>query len=145
MNWTLIWLAVFLGTLVIEFITPMNLITIWFSFGALGALIVSFLSSNIILQWICFILLSLASFFMMRPVAKKLLQGETIATNSDRLIHTRFILEEDLLPNKVMIHPVGQEQWSIKHMGNTLLAKGSLVEVISIDGVKLIIKEIKTN
>lgn len=139
----LIWGGVFVAALVFEFITPLNLVTIWFAFGALGALLAALFEVGFMAQLILFIALSLTAFVMIRPFASKFLRGEIIATNLDRMVGTTFSLAEDLAAKSVCQQKVESQIWTIKNADNTALSKGTLVEVLSIDGVKLIVRKIQ--
>ncbi|AGN24852.1 NfeD family protein [Erysipelothrix rhusiopathiae SY1027] len=69
MDW--VWLIVCLGMLVLEVITVGNLVSLWFSFGALAALGTTFLTDNVAVQLAVFAIVSVAALIMIRPMTKK--------------------------------------------------------------------------
>lgn len=138
-----VWMILFLGFGVFEFITPGNLITIWFAFGSLGGLITQQLNLPLPIQILSFILISFASFLLVRPFAKKVMRGETIATNADRLIGQQFRLEKDYDPKEWYQQKINSEVWSIVNAKHESINANTLVEIVSIDGVKLVVRQIK--
>ncbi len=138
-----IWFIIAIACILFEMITPSTLLTIFFSFGALFALLTSFFIDNVLLQTVVFLIVSFASLLSMRPFFSAMLRGETVSTNTDRIIGTQFTLEDDLVKDKWYQQPVNNNTWSIVSSTNKEISKGTLVEVISIDGVKLVVKEIK--
>lgn len=141
-NMLIIWVSIFVLTLIVEFITPLNLITIWFSFGSLGGIVASLFNLDFSMQLVLFVLLTITSFIMMRPLAKQFLQGETVATNFDRIIGSQFTLMMDLAPNQVCQQKVNEAVWSIKSTHPHTIPAGTMVQVLSIDGVKLMVRPI---
>lgn len=138
-----IWFIIAIACILIEMITPSTLLTIFFSFGALFALLASLFIDNVLIQTAIFILVSFVSLLSMRPFFSAMLRGETVSTNTDRMIGTQFRLDNDLVKDKWYQQPVNNNTWSIVSSTNKEISKGTLVEVISIDGVKLVVKEIK--
>lgn len=141
MQW--IWIIIFIATALFELITPGNLITIWFSVGALSALVAEWFGLNVWIQTIIFILVSFIMLLTIRPIAQGMMRGDTIATNSDRIIGHRFRLDHDYNPQVWSQQFVMQSNWSL--VSTQPIPKDTLVEVVSIDGVKLVIMPIKEN
>ena len=81
-----LWIIVFVAMLVFEIITVGNLVTIWFAIGAIAALLTSALTANLVVQILIFIIVSIGSLILIRPVMTKTLQGQTVATNADAII-----------------------------------------------------------
>ena len=81
----LIWL-VFLILFVVAELLTMGLTTIWFAGGALVALIVSFISSNAVLQLIVFVVVSVLLLLVTRPLAKKYFSNRIVKTNIDDMV-----------------------------------------------------------
>ena len=82
---SLIWVIAFLGLLLVEFIT-VGLVSIWFAVGALGALITSFITESVLIQTIVFVIVSVVTLFVTKPLMKKLKITNYEPTNSDRVI-----------------------------------------------------------
>lgn len=138
-----IWLTVFAFFAIFEFVTPGNLITIWFAIGALAALLVQQIGANFVIQMIVFLLVSFGALLLMRPMTQNLMRGDTVATNADRLIGFQFRLERDLDPKHWYQQTINSDTWSIISARNHLIPANTWVEVISIDGVKLVVREVK--
>lgn len=138
-----IWFIIAIACVFIEMITPSSLLTIFFSFGALFALLTSLFIDNVFIQTAVFLIVSFVSLLSMRPFFNAMLRGETVSTNSNRIIGTQFHLDNDLLKDKWYQQPVNNTTWSVISSTNKDISKGTLVEVISIDGVKLVVKPIK--
>lgn len=138
-----LWMILFLFFAVFEFLTPGNLITIWFALGAIGAFFAQQLGANEVIQVIVFLVISLGSLVMIRPFTTNLLRGDTVATNYDRLIGQQFRLERDYDPKVWYQQRVNSDVWSIVNSVHAPLPANTLVEIISIDGVKLVVKQLK--
>ena len=142
--WSL-WLIVAGIFFIIEIATTGFLI-FWLGIGSLFAMITSFITDSIVIQTIVFVASSCILIPLTKPLADKLINKKTVPTNSYSLINKRGIVIVDINP----IESVGQvkvngEIWSAKTEDGTLLAKGTEIEVIKIDGVKLIVSPIKVN
>lgn len=137
-----IWLIVALATLVIEFITLGNLVSIWFSVGALAAYLVAFLNPGFGLELVVFIVVSLVAFAALRPFALKYLTPKLYRTNADRLIGMRTKLIEEIYPDKWGAVTLEGIRWSCldeKHQG---IPKDSLVEVVALEGAKVVVRQV---
>ena len=128
--------------ILIELLTVSNLLFVWFSFGALAAWIGQRFGLRWELQIVLFSLVTLISLFFVRPLTQKYLRGEVVSTNMDRMIGTQFRLEKDLDKTTWYQQNVGSTLWSIVEVNRKSLKKDTLVEVVSIEGVKLVVKSI---
>ncbi|AZK43789.1 NfeD family protein [Erysipelothrix piscisicarius] len=141
MDW--VWLIVCLGMLVLEVITVGNLVSLWFSFAGLAALGTTFLTDNVAVQLAVFAIVSVAALIMIRPMTKNLLRGNVVSTNADRLIGRQFILNEEINQDswgKIKVHG---EEWSATTADQSSISAHTRVEVIVIEGVKLIVKSVE--
>lgn len=137
-----IWIIVLVLAILIELLTVGNLVFVWFSFGALAAWIGQRFGLRWELQIVLFSLVTLISLFFVRPLTQKYLRGEVVSTNMDRMIGTQFRLEKDLDKTTWYQQNVGSTLWSIVEVNRKSLKKDTLVEVVSIEGVKLVVKSI---
>lgn len=137
-----IWIIVLVLAILIELLTVGNLVFVWFSFGALAAWIGQRFGLRWELQFVLFSLVTLISLFFVRPLTQKYLRGEVVSTNMDRMIGTQFRLEKDLDKTTWYQQNVGSTLWSIVEVNRKSLKKDTLVEVVSIEGVKLVVKSI---
>lgn len=142
MDWTLtlIWIGVMLVLLFIEAITP-QLVTIWFALGALVSLIAHLLHAPLILQLILFVLVSVVSLVLTRPLAKKHLKQIKTPTNADRVIGCTGIVQSDINnDNASGTVAVNGTLWSARSESGEMIPAKSKVIVQRIEGVKLIVK-----
>ena len=134
------WLIIFIITFIIE-ITTLSLVSIWFSAGALVAILLDYFGVLFTGQLIGFIATSILTFLIFRPVLMKSIKSEKIKTNTDRLIgRTGEVVKEitSLSPGQVKIN--GQI-WTGKSQDGVNLKEGTLVEVMDIEGAKLVVVE----
>ena len=77
---------------------------------------------------------------------KKFVNKETIVTNVNSLIGKKAIVLEEInsITGTGQIKVDG-EVWSAKTLGDEIIAKGSEVEISSLDGVKACVKLIEKN
>lgn len=118
----------------------------WLGIGALLAMVTSFITSSIIAQTVVFVVTSCILIPLTKPLADKFTNKKTVATNSYSLIQKRGIVTIDINP----IEATGQvkvngEIWSAKSENESSISKGTEIEVLDIDGVKLIVAPIKVN
>ena len=71
---TMIWTLVLVLSVVVEAIT-VDLVSIWFGVGAIGALIAGLLNLNWIVQTFIFMILSILCIIISRPLSKKYLRS----------------------------------------------------------------------
>ena len=140
-SWVYIWIVLILVTVVLEAAT-MQLTCIWFTFGALGAWLVSLCGAPLWLQLIVFCVLSLALLAFTRPIALKYLKPKTEKTNADAIPGKVGVVVSQVRP----IEGIGQVKveglvWSAKpEDGVQTFEIGERVEVVRIEGVKLVIR-----
>ena len=137
-----IWLIVALATLVIEFATMGQLVSIWFSVGALAAYLVSFLSPGFGIELVVFIVVSLLAFAGLRPFALKYLTPKPTRTNADRLIGMRTKLVEEIYPDKWGAVILEGIRWSCLDEKRQGIPKDSLVEVVAFEGAKAVVRQV---
>ena len=140
----IIWLALFVLMLGIEALGP-ELVSIWFSFGALIALIISFIPG--VTWWIellVFVVISIATLLAVRPIFKKYFKRNTFRSNVDSIVGKRgFIVDEisTLVPGTCKI---GDVTWTaISVDDRQTIKKDEIVEVVAVSGNKLIVKKVE--
>ena len=138
------WLIIAGVCLIIEIFTTGFLI-FWFSIGALITMVVSFFTSNIIIQTAVFVISSTILIFATKPFVKKFVKDEdTIKTNVYSIIGKTGIVTQDINPvqSKGQIKVAG-ETWSATSNDENLIPKDSEVKVLEVQGVKLIVTPTK--
>ena len=134
-----IWLVIFIVLVIIELLT-INLVTIWFAFGALLALVVEVGFSNIVLDIITFVITSFLLIILTKPIIGRLKVKKVEATNLDMVINKIGIVTEDIKQDKIGEVKVLGKRWSA--YSNTEIKKDEKVKILSIDGVKLKVEKI---
>ena len=130
------WFITFVVLLFIELVT-VNLVSIWFAIGSLVAFLSTFLTDNVVIQIIVFVVVSIIALLLTKPIVKKFKAIKVVPTNFDRVIGKRA---------EVIKKITEDEYGEVKVMGNvwTAIAKeefdvGQKVIVKAVDGVKLVV------
>lgn len=136
-----IWLAVIVITVVLEVITT-DLVSIWFTFGAVIPLILA--SINVlspIWQTVIFVVVSAVLIATLRKTTFKLLfkNGKDTKTNLDTIIGQKFRLLESTDFETLGKVKIKDLEWSVKGDKQQSIEKGEVVEVVKIEGNKLIV------
>ena len=139
----IVWLALLLIFAAAEAAT-VGLTSVWFAIGSLGALICALLGGNIWLQIGIFIVLSVVCLVALRPLAKKYLNSKVEATNADRVIGQEARVTQDIDNIRgVGAVTIGGIPWTARSEHDTLIPAGTMVRVLRIEGVKVMVEEIK--
>ncbi|MED5276421.1 MAG: NfeD family protein [Actinomycetota bacterium] len=143
--WQWIWLAA-TGMFVLgELAMPGSFFLLPFGAGTAVATILAFSNANESLQWIAFIVISLASLAALRPLARKLNSQEQPArVGSTRLIGEIGVVTKDLgeaLTENGSIQ-IGREEWPAETLEKKHVPAGTRVKVIHIEGTRVVVEVI---
>lgn len=140
-----IWLIASGIFFICEIIT-VGFLVFWLGIGALIAMLVSFFTSNIIVQMSVFVVSSGLLIFATRPLVNKISKKDVVPTNVYSLIGKKAVVTEDIdwVTGKGQIKFEG-EIWSAKSKEQINIPAGSEVEIVSIEGVKAFVKPLKIN
>ena len=139
---TLIWTIVLVAAIVAEAIT-VDLVSIWFSVGAIVALVSDvFFKATEAIQITLFIIVSLSCIILSRPLAKKYLRGNTIKTNYDRIISKHATVTKTITADQKGEVKVMGDYWSATSLNNEVIEEGQHVEVLAIEGNHVVVKKI---
>ena len=135
-----IWLIASGVFFIIEIFT-VGFLIFWLGVGALFAMLISFLTNNIIIQTTVFVISSGLLIFATKPLVNKITKKEVIPTNVYSIVGKKGIVIEDIdwSTGTGQIKSEG-EIWSAKTNEQINIPKGTEVEIESIDGVKVIVK-----
>jgi membrane protein implicated in regulation of membrane protease activity len=138
----ILWIAVLVAAIVIETMT-MGLTSIWFSGGALAAMIVELLNGSTSIQVIVFLVISLILLFYTRPIAVKHFNQKREKTNLDSVIGKTAVVTIPIhnLKETGQVMLDGKEWTARSNDSSKQFDKDALVKVIAIRGVKLIVEE----
>ncbi len=140
-----IWLIA-AGIFFVAEIITVGFLIFWLGIGALLAMIVSFFTSNIIIQTAVFVISSAILIFATKPLVNKITKNDkTISTNVYSIIGKSGLVIEDinLVEGKGQIKVDG-EVWSAICNGNTTIQAGTEVKVLEIRGVKALVEPINS-
>ncbi len=137
---SVIWMIVFVVLSFFELIT-INLVSIWFAIGALASFGVSLITEDATIQIAVFVIISFLSLLLTKSFVKKVRTRKPVPTNLDRVIGKIGIVTEEIAKLNPGEVKVDGKRWTA--ISNKKIGIGSKVEILSIDGVKLSVKEVK--
>lgn len=135
---TIFWFCLFLVALVVELFTA-GLVSIWFAIGALCTMGISYLTKNIVIQLLAFIIISVLTLILTKPLIKKFKVFDVQPTNSDRVIGKIADVTKDIIPNNFGEVKIFGEYWTA--ISEEKIKAGAKVRVKAIEGVKLIVEK----
>lgn len=136
-----IWLGITIIAAAIELIT-IDLVSIWFTIGGIGALIAYALGLSQTIQIVVFIILSIICIFASRPLAKKYLKTQTVSTNYDRVIGQHGLVLKRIDADTRGEVKVLSTQWAASSLDNSTLEVGDYCEILAVEGAHLVVKKI---
>ena len=135
----IVWLAILIAMLVVEANT-ITLVSLWFAFGALAALIASLLGAEIWLQAVLFLGVSAVLLACLRPLVRKHLTPRITRTNVDSVVGTQGFVTADIdnisAAGQVKL---GAMYWTARSTSGEPIPEGTLVRVDRIEGVKVFV------
>lgn len=138
-----IWLIIS-GIFFIAEIITVGFLVFWFGVGALFAMIVSFFTSNVIIQTTVFVMSSAILLFATKPFVKKFLDVKPTNTNAFSIIGKKALVIKEI--NSIQSSgqiKINGEVWSAEAENNEIIPENSEVEILYIKGVKAIVKGVK--
>ncbi len=134
------WLVVLIATLCMEAATA-GLVTIWFSAGALAALITALSGAGIYVQITVFLVVSALLLIFTRPIISKKLVVKKEPTNADKFVGEKAVVCEEIneLSGTGQVKISGQI-WSAKSSDKSVISENSIVIVKEIRGVHVIVE-----
>ena len=143
--WQLIWLVA-TGMFVLgELAMAGSFFLLPFGVGTAVATVLAFSNVSESLQWVAFIVLSVASLAALRPLAKKLnAQEQPAKVGSTRLIGEIGVVTKDLgadLTENGSIQ-IGREEWPAETKGMERIPAGTRVKVTHIEGTRVVVEAV---
>lgn len=135
------WVVALVVFLIVEAVTA-GLVSIWFVFGSLVALICAALGAAVWLQIFWFVIVSVATLVLTRPLVKRYVDSRSVATNADRSIGRIAVVTEriDNLAATGAVQLSGVI-WTARSTDDALtIESGEHVIIRAIEGVKLIVE-----
>ena len=137
---TLFWLVLFVVLALFELVT-VNLVSIWFSLGALITTFVSLATDNLMIHLAVFTISSILLLLLTKPFVKKMKKREGVPTNLDMVIGKTGVVTEKIERDGIGEVKVLGKKWSA--YSDKEVEENSKVKVLSINGVKLKVEKIK--
>lgn len=140
----IIWLVLFVTMLIIEAVGP-ALVSIWFALGAVIALILSFIPE--VAWWIeviVFVVISIATLLALRPILKRYIKRNNYNTNIDSFTGKRGYVIEDITYLRPGAVKIGDVSWTaIPVNKDEKIVENEIIEVVAVNGNKLIVKKVE--
>lgn len=137
-----VWLII-AGLFFIGEIITVGFLVFWFGVGALIAMIVSFFTSNIIIQTTVFVISSTILLLATKPFVKKFVDVKKTNTNVFSIIGKKALVIKEINSHSVGQIKINGEVWSAEAENDETIIEDSEVEIIKINGVKAIVKPVK--
>ncbi len=133
------WMTLAIILAVFEILT-LGLSTIWFALGALFAFFAALCGASIPLQIVIFILISVLSLLLVRPLSVKYFNNKITKTNIDALIGRKVQVTKDI-DNAKEQGTVTLEgtTWNARSTTDELISKGDTVVIQRVEGNKLFV------
>ncbi len=137
----IIWFAIILVAAFIEIVT-MDLTSVWFSLGAVLSFILALIGLDPLIQVVVFIGVSILLLLTVRPLAKKYFRTNIVSTNADRLVGKIGICTQEIPPGERGEVRVDGKYWTAISSGDETVQVDDKVEILAIEGVKLIVVKV---
>ena len=140
---SIFWAILLVAMIILEAATA-QFVSIWFAGGALAALICSMLTLEVWVQVAVFISVTLILLVLTRKIFKKLKGTTPEKTNIDAIIGQTALVTKTI-SNKMSEGTVklGGMTWSARSDNGEVIEEGETVNILKIDGVKLIVNKIQ--
>ena len=137
--WRWVWLVFAAGALVGEIATAGTFFLMPFAIGAAVACVLAFLSLALGLQWLAFVIVSLAAFAATRPLARRLDRADAPrGVGAGRLIGLQGLVLSDVDHDSGLVR-IGGEEWRAQSRDRVRVPAGSQVLVVEVVGTRLIV------
>ena len=136
-----VWLCVFAVCVILEFIT-MELVSIWLAVGALVGLILALCGVMMEIQIAVVAVVSIVCILALRKVFLKLLNKSKDKTNLDLIVGSKVKVIKPITKDELGSVKVNGIVWSIKSIDDKTIKQDSMVEIVRIEGNKLIVKKL---
>lgn len=117
-----------------------SVVSLWFAAGSLAAMIAALCGSELWLQVLLFLVVSIVLLACLRPLVRKYFTPKLTKTNADSLIGTTGLVTE-AIDNVQSVGRVklGGMEWSARSTNGQPIEKDSLVQVDRLEGNKVFV------
>lgn len=138
----LVWLIIIVAAFLIEIYTQ-DLVTIWFSLGALVAFLSGLIGLPDWAQIVVFIASSGILLLLTRPVAMKYMVKNTVKTNADRLVGKKARVTKRITETDRGEVFVDGKYWLAFTQEEESFEQDEVCLILAIEGVKLLVGKVK--
>ena len=140
---SILWIIFLVFCIIVEAATSLSLITIWFMPGAIIATFLAVFEVSVSAQMIVFVLVSFASLIVLKYFIKdRQSKNSESKTNTNALIGQIAVLQTDYTILEKSSVKFGDVIWTVKAIEDETLEKGTMIEVVAIEGNTLIVKKL---
>ncbi len=142
-TWGLIWLAAAFVFATGEILMAGGFFLIPFAIGGLAASIAGFAGAPVWATFIIFIVVALATFAALRPVARRLDAAipEPVGAGANRLVGLEGVVTTTIsnLDDQGSVR-VGSESWRAESSDGLILTEGQLVNITEVRGTRVVVQ-----
>ena len=136
----IVWLLLMVAFLMVESST-VAVVSLWFAFGALAALVLSLLKVQLWIQIVVFLAVSCLLLAALRPLVKKFLTPKLVKTNIDSVIGSAGLVTQTIDNVKAEGQvKLGAMYWTARSVSGEVIPEGTLIRVAAIEGVKVLVE-----
>ncbi len=142
--WAIIWLTAAAAFGIGEMVMAGSFFLLPFAIGAVLAAVVAALASSPVWSWLAFMLGSLAAFFAMRPLARRVEANapDVAGIGANRLVGAVGVVLAPIsaTPGDAGMVRVGTEEWRADTEPGVALSQGTKVRVKEVLGTRLLVE-----
>ncbi len=142
--WGLIWLGLAATFAISEIVAIGGFFLVPFAVGAVVAAVISFVGAPVPVGFLVFVAVSLGTFFLLRPLAKKMERNtpNPIGVGANRLIGHTGVVSADIpvgLSKSGMVKIAG-ERWRAEGRDGMGVMAGTPITIIEVKGTRVIVE-----
>jgi membrane protein implicated in regulation of membrane protease activity len=143
--WMWGWAAMAIIFLIAELFTT-GFFLVCFGVGAAAAALLAYLGVDPLLQVAAFIAVSAVAVLLTRPLTRRLNEQQQNFVGSDRVLGKQAIVLTEIDPALgAGLVRVDAEEWRAVSEDGRVIAKAAIVEVLRIDGTRLVVRPSQAN
>lgn len=138
----MVWLGILIVTILIEVVT-IRYFTIWFSIGALAAVVLSFFNVPVAVQIIAFVIVSVLALIFLRPILVRWFNRDRKRAHVESMIGRQAIVISDIdNAQGGGLVKIGKKEWSARSKNDRIRFRtGDVIRVTAVTGKYLIVDE----
>lgn len=137
----IVWIVLGIVFVIVEALT-VQIVTIWFAIGSVGAIVANIFKASPAVQLAIFIAVSAITLAVARPILKKCTKTTAQPTNADMLIGKTATVTEDFCGEEFRGRvKINGADWTAKSIDGKPIKNGGTVLIEAIEGVTLLVKQ----